>query len=198
LELIFPDAAQSAFDLKTRLSQIRRLGKALFRHCRSAAIHEDTAAHMEAVGMVQRFDGEAMAEIDKERQRRTFGAVFCDQDRIAAAGAPVVGLSAQFLFLAVLPGDFLLELLQALRQRRDLFDLRLEKTNFLGRIVRQRGRRRRRENDERQSQKRCLPGPKLRFHCLLPIAESRPCSRRKIFFFFLREEGPIVYSVNTV
>ena len=76
-----------------------------------------------------------MAQIDKEWQRGTFGAVFRDQARIATAAG--VGLSAQFLFLPLLFGDFFLELLQALRQRRDFFDLLLEKTNFLGRVVRQ-------------------------------------------------------------
>ena len=106
-----------------------------------------------------------MAKIDKERKRGTFAAVFRDKARIAAAG-DVLSLSAQFLFLALLLGDFFLELLQALRQRRDFFDLLLEKTNFLRRVVRQRGRRRRRENDERQGQKRRLPGPKLRLHPL--------------------------------
>ena len=70
LELIFPDAAQPALDLQTRLGEVRRLGKALLGHGRSAAIDEDAAAHVEAVGMVQRFDGEAMAQIDKERKRR--------------------------------------------------------------------------------------------------------------------------------
>ena len=128
LELIFPDAAQPTFDLKTRLGEVRRLGKTFFGHGRSAAVHIYAAAQVEAVGMVQRFDGKAMAQIDKERKRGTFAAVFRDEARIAAVG--VVSLSAQFLFLALLLGDFFLELLQALRQRRDLFDLRLEKTEF--------------------------------------------------------------------
>ncbi|MGO9432372.1 hypothetical protein, partial [Rhodoblastus sp.] len=85
--------------------------------------------------MVQRFDGQTMAQIDKERKRGTFAAVFRDKTHIAAAGS--VGLNAHFLFLALLLGDFLLELLQALRQRRDFLDLLFKKTNLLGRVVRQ-------------------------------------------------------------
>ena len=175
LELIFPDAAQPAFDLKTRLGEVRRLGKTLFGHGRPAAVHINAAAQVEAVGMVQQFHGKTMAQIDKERKRRTFGAVFRDKAGIAAAANDAVCLSAQFLFLVLLLGDFFLELLQALGQRRDFFDLLLEKTNFLGRVVRQRRRRRRRENNKRQGQKRCLPGPKLRLHLSCSPIKSWPC-----------------------
>ena len=70
LELIFPDAAQPAFDLKTRLGEVRRLGKALLGHGRAAAVHIDAAAQVDAVRVIQRFDGKAVAQVDKERKRR--------------------------------------------------------------------------------------------------------------------------------
>src|SRR5208282_5020303 len=122
-----------AFDLKTRLGEVRRLGKTLFGHGRPAAVYIDTAAQVDAVRVIQRFDGKTVAQIDEERKRGTFTPVFRDKAGIAAARG--VGLSPRFLFLALLLGDFFLELLQALRQRRNFFDLLLEKTNFLGRVV---------------------------------------------------------------
>ena len=57
LEFIIPDGAQPAFDLKTRLGEVRRLGEALLGHGRPAAVDKNAAANMEVVGVVQRLDG---------------------------------------------------------------------------------------------------------------------------------------------
>ena len=57
---------------------------------------------MEAVGVIQQFDGETVAEIDEERQRRIDGSGRPLDDFQRGAAAVPVRLGADFLDLAIL------------------------------------------------------------------------------------------------
>ncbi len=147
LELVLPNAAQTAFYLQTRLGDVRDFGQSPLGLCRKPAIDIDAAAHVEAVGLVERLDGQAVAQVDRigesGRGDRPFRDEICRRGGRGRRGAGgLARLGGDFLDLAILLCALVLVAVKLLLERahlaHGLLELRFQLADFRRCVLRQR------------------------------------------------------------